>query len=329
MSRWLPLATVAIEDRRFYSHGGIDAEGIARALWRDLNARPRRRGRLDDHAAARPHPLHLERAHRRAEGHRGVPGREARPQVVEGANSRHVPQLRSSTATSPTAPRRPRARTSHARRAALTLSQAALLAGLTKAPSAYDPFVDPARAVARRNEVLLAMLAGADDHPEAVREREPGPLRRPAARAISTRRSGSRTSSASCATSSSGRTAPRPFARAACASTRRSSRAAAARARGDLGDADRPRRPRRGGHLDRPGIRRDPRDDRDRPRAARTTSSTCSRRRAGSPARPSRRSCSPRRSSGAWTRTRRTTCRRRSRTARSRPATARTGRGGA
>ena len=39
MSRWLPLATVAIEDRRFYSHGGIDAEGIARALWRDLNAR--------------------------------------------------------------------------------------------------------------------------------------------------------------------------------------------------------------------------------------------------------------------------------------------------
>ena len=56
--------------------------------------RPRRRGRLDDHAAARPHPLHLERAHRRAEGHRGVPGREARPQVVEGANPRHVPQLR-------------------------------------------------------------------------------------------------------------------------------------------------------------------------------------------------------------------------------------------
>ena len=33
-----PLATVAIEDRRFYSHGGIDAEGIARALWRDVSA---------------------------------------------------------------------------------------------------------------------------------------------------------------------------------------------------------------------------------------------------------------------------------------------------
>ena len=40
----------------------------------------------------------------------------------------------------------------------LNLPQAALLAGLTQAPSAYDPFVAPDRAVARRNEVLDAML---------------------------------------------------------------------------------------------------------------------------------------------------------------------------
>ena len=39
----------------------------------------------------------------------------------------------------------------------LTLPQAALLAGLTQAPSAYDPFADPRQAVARRNQVLLAM----------------------------------------------------------------------------------------------------------------------------------------------------------------------------
>ena len=38
MSPWLTRATVAIEDRRFYSHGGVDAEGIARALWRDVKA---------------------------------------------------------------------------------------------------------------------------------------------------------------------------------------------------------------------------------------------------------------------------------------------------
>jgi penicillin-binding protein 1A len=40
----------------------------------------------------------------------------------------------------------------------LTLPQAALLAGLTQAPSTYDPLADPTRAVQRRNQVLTAML---------------------------------------------------------------------------------------------------------------------------------------------------------------------------
>ena len=34
ISKWMPKATVAIEDRRFYEHGGVDAEGIVRALVR-------------------------------------------------------------------------------------------------------------------------------------------------------------------------------------------------------------------------------------------------------------------------------------------------------
>ena len=38
ISAWMPKATVAIEDRRFYEHGGVDAEGIARALWKNVNA---------------------------------------------------------------------------------------------------------------------------------------------------------------------------------------------------------------------------------------------------------------------------------------------------
>src|SRR5205814_9047567 len=38
MARWLPAATVAIEDRHFYQHGGVDYVGIARALWRDVSA---------------------------------------------------------------------------------------------------------------------------------------------------------------------------------------------------------------------------------------------------------------------------------------------------
>ena len=38
ISPWMPKATVAIEDRRFYQHNGIDAEGIARAVWKNVSA---------------------------------------------------------------------------------------------------------------------------------------------------------------------------------------------------------------------------------------------------------------------------------------------------
>jgi membrane peptidoglycan carboxypeptidase len=35
----LPLAVIAVEDRRFYDHFGVDPEGVARAAWTDLRAR--------------------------------------------------------------------------------------------------------------------------------------------------------------------------------------------------------------------------------------------------------------------------------------------------
>src|SRR5262249_57676434 len=38
ISPWMRKATVAIEDRRFYQHGGIDPEGILRAFVADLSA---------------------------------------------------------------------------------------------------------------------------------------------------------------------------------------------------------------------------------------------------------------------------------------------------
>ena len=39
-------------------HGGVDYVGIARAAWKDVTRGQGRRGRLDDHAAARAQPLH-------------------------------------------------------------------------------------------------------------------------------------------------------------------------------------------------------------------------------------------------------------------------------
>ncbi|HET8528143.1 MAG TPA: transglycosylase domain-containing protein, partial [Gaiellaceae bacterium] len=44
----------------------------------------------------------------------------------------------------------------------LTLDESALLAGLPQAPSLYDPFRNPAAALARRNEVLHALLVNGD-----------------------------------------------------------------------------------------------------------------------------------------------------------------------
>jgi membrane peptidoglycan carboxypeptidase len=41
----------------------------------------------------------------------------------------------------------------------LTIGQYALLAGVTQAPSVYDPTVNPAAASARRSHVLQTMLA--------------------------------------------------------------------------------------------------------------------------------------------------------------------------
>ncbi len=56
----------------------------------------------------------------------------------------------------------------------LTLSEAALLAGLPKTPTAYSPLLHPERAVQRRNQVLLAMI---DNHKISREEYEQDPRR--------------------------------------------------------------------------------------------------------------------------------------------------------
>ena len=38
MSIWIRKATIAVEDRRFFKHGGVDIEGIARAAVKDIQA---------------------------------------------------------------------------------------------------------------------------------------------------------------------------------------------------------------------------------------------------------------------------------------------------
>ena len=234
MSRWLPLATVAIEDRRFYSHGGIDAEGIARALWRDLNARRVvEGGSTITQQLVRTLYISNERTVERKVTEACLAVKLDRKWSKERILATYLNSVfYGNLAYGAEAA----ARTYFSRSArALTLSQAALLAGLTKAPSAYDPFVDPARAVARRNEVLLAMLQERMITPKqyasASRARSAG-----LHPGISTRRSGSRTSSASCGPARAGvRRRDRPLRRPACLHDDRAA-SPAPRARGDLGE---------------------------------------------------------------------------------------------
>ena len=227
MSRWLPLATVAIEDRRFYSHGGIDAEGIARALWRDLNAgRVVEGGSTITQQLVRTLYISNERTVER--------------KVTEACLAVKLDRKWSKERILATLPqlgllRQPRVRRrGGGAHVLLALGEPAhaLPGGAARGADEGAVGVRPVRRPCpggRAPERGAARDApGADDHAEAVRGARAGAAPPGFIPGTSTRRSASRTSSATCATSSCGRTARRPFARAVCASTRRSSRACSA-----------------------------------------------------------------------------------------------------
>jgi penicillin-binding protein 1A len=172
-------AVVAIEDRRFYDHEGVDYQGIARALWQDIVARSAVQGgstitqqfvknalaaqgnrsvfqKLREAALA----YHLERKWDKdkiltqylntvyfGNGAYGVEaavrtyfrGDEYDPEAVDPVTGEPV---------------------EHTNRAAeiVTPAEAALLAGMISSPSLYDPVQNPVRAKERRNLVLDKML---------------------------------------------------------------------------------------------------------------------------------------------------------------------------
>ena len=92
ISPWLKTATVDIEDRRFYQHGGLDFQGILRAAVDNLQAGVDPAGRLDARAAAGAKPLPVRRAVVDAQGARGLPGHADGRPVVEGQDPRRVPE---------------------------------------------------------------------------------------------------------------------------------------------------------------------------------------------------------------------------------------------
>jgi penicillin-binding protein 1A len=172
ISPWMPQATIAIEDQRFYRHRGVDAEGIVRALWRDAQAGEFvEGGSTITQQLVRNLYISRERTVERKLTEACLALKLERQWdkqrvLTEYLNSVFYGNLSYGIeAAAQTYFSKPATR--------LSLAESALLAGLTQAPSVYDPFVSPEKALARRKEVLAAMLAqGMIDrarHDKAVR----------------------------------------------------------------------------------------------------------------------------------------------------------------
>ena len=159
ISAWMPRATVAIEDHRFYQHGGIDAEGIARALWKNVNAGQVVEGgsTITQQLVRNLYPVSREQTVERKlkEACLAIKLNDAwskRKILATYMNQVYYGNLAYGIEAA--------AQTYFSKGAnALTLPEAALLAGLPQAPSAYDPFNRTEVATNRRNQVLRAMLA--------------------------------------------------------------------------------------------------------------------------------------------------------------------------
>ncbi len=157
----LQLATVAIEDQRFYSHGGLDYEGILRAAAKDLEAGKAVEGgstitqQLVRNLCIANPQQNLERKIVEAKLATEYAKRHTRQEIlgsylniasygtVEGSTAVGVQAASQIYFSKPVGE--------------IDLAQAALLAGLPQAPSEYNPILNPAAARERRNEVLGKM----------------------------------------------------------------------------------------------------------------------------------------------------------------------------
>ncbi|MGH3078393.1 MAG: transglycosylase domain-containing protein [Gaiellaceae bacterium] len=157
MSPWVRSAMVAVEDRRFFEHGGVDVEGIARAAVTDIRA-----GSVVEGGSTITQQLvrnlyisrerTVQRKLKEACLATKLDGAWSKDRILTSylnqvfyGNQAYGIEAAAQTYFSQTARE-------------LSLAEAALLAGLTRAPSVYDPFTSPGRALARRGVVLRAML---------------------------------------------------------------------------------------------------------------------------------------------------------------------------
>jgi penicillin-binding protein 1A len=153
-------ATIAIEDQRYYKHGGIDYEGILRAAFKNVEA-----GKAVEGGSTITQQLvrnlyvgrerTLERKIREAKLAEELEDRHSKRWVLRAyLNSVAYGTVNGQTSVGVQAA----AQTFFSKGAKdLTLEESALLAGLPQAPSELNPFTNAKGALDRRNQVLRKM----------------------------------------------------------------------------------------------------------------------------------------------------------------------------
>ena len=158
MSPWLKVATVDVEDKRFYQHGGVDYQGVLRAAYEDVTA-----GGVVQGASTIEQQL-VRNVYLTDEQSVTRKLREAylATQMADDWSKNRI--LGTYLNTIPYGPvtygcEAAAAAYFNTHCSQLSLVQAALIAGLPQSPTEYNPRLHPAAAKARRNQVLAAMYA--------------------------------------------------------------------------------------------------------------------------------------------------------------------------
>jgi penicillin-binding protein 1A len=161
ISPLMKLAIVAVEDKRFYQHRGVDLRGIARAIWADVtHSRVVQGGSTITQQFVKNSCVTSRRSITRKLKEAALAWqleqRWSKDRILTSylntiyfGNGAYGIQRAAQTYFNTTAKN-------------LTLAQAALLAGLPADPSGFDPVTNPRAARARRLEVLKDMLAQRD-----------------------------------------------------------------------------------------------------------------------------------------------------------------------
>ena len=175
MSLWVRKASIAIEDRRFFEHDGVDVEGIARAAVENLRA-----GEIVEGGSTITQQLVRNLYISREQTVQRKVKEACLATKLDRARTKQwilTSYLNQSFYGNRAYGIEAAAQTYFSKSAKdLTLSQSALLAGLPQAPSIHDPFTAPARALARRQEVLRAMLDTGIITPRIYRKAVEAPL---------------------------------------------------------------------------------------------------------------------------------------------------------